>query len=288
MRFPADPPALNAISPFPPAETEDERKARHLRMARELAELGMTLARAAANQALLAWREAPSAAAEPPTLAGSRPRASAPDESAPDIQANETHGAEPAAGIRPRPDHTLAFARLSRAVRQTIALEARIAAGDIASPRRHPRTEVPQARIRPAGGRSRWTGGSSIRRTMSTSTAPSASGCCATSRNGWTIDPEIEPEDIAAIADTLRRACNDLGIGLDPRRRSPKVAPDAGQANRGVLAPAPRPGPQPYRLAARSRAAPATILAVPRAARPGPALIAPPLASLAIGDTRGA
>jgi len=123
-------------------------------MVRELGELGMALARAAAKQALLAWREPPGAAAEPP----------ASEESAPDTQANETQTAEPAAGIRPRPDHALVFARLSRAVRQTIALEARIAAGDLASPTRRPGSlgEHPAA----AGGRSRWRGGCSIRRAM--------------------------------------------------------------------------------------------------------------------------
>jgi len=34
------------------------------------------------------------------------------------------------------------------------------------------------------------------------------------------VDPEIEPEDIVAVADTLRRVCGDLGIGLDPHQEA--------------------------------------------------------------------
>ncbi len=212
----ADPTALNAISPFPTVEVEEERRARHLRMARELAELGMALARAAATQALLEWRAPPGGASEPP----------APD-STPADTAAETQAAEPAAVARPRPDHALAFARLSRAVRQTIALEARIAAGDIASPRRHRHPgslgEHPADR-RPFPLEGRLIDQASdadLNRALSL-------GLLRDIAERLDDDPEIEPEDIAAIADTLRRACNDLGIGLDPRQE-PDGWLDAGQ-----------------------------------------------------------
>jgi len=205
-----DPPALNAISPFPTAEAEEERRARHLRMARELAELGMALARAAANQALLAWREAPSVAAEPP----------APDTTPADTSARN-QAAEPAAGARPRPDHALAFARLSRAVRQTIALEARIAAGDLASPRRH--RHPGSLGEHPAGRQALALDQASdadLNRALSL-------GLLRDIAERLDDDPEIEPEDIVAVAETLRRACNDLGIGLDPRQE-PDGSLDAG------------------------------------------------------------
>ncbi|HEX4261274.1 MAG TPA: hypothetical protein VHY76_09245 [Acetobacteraceae bacterium] len=89
---------MNAIPPD--AESDAARTARHLAMLRELAEIGMALARALGEQALAA------------------PQAEAPDPPAP-----------------PRADPGLAFARVARAVRQCIALEARIAAGPLPAPR---------------------------------------------------------------------------------------------------------------------------------------------------------
>ncbi len=80
-------------------------------MLRELAEIGMALARAIGEQALAAL-EAP---ATPDPAA---PQAEAPDPQSP-----------------PRTDPGLAFARVARAVRQCIALEARIAAGPLPAPR---------------------------------------------------------------------------------------------------------------------------------------------------------
>jgi len=180
--------------------------ARHLSMARELAELGMALVRAAATQALLAWREPPSAAAEPPTLGESAPNSTPADAAA------QTQAAEPAAGVRPRPDHALAFARLSRAVRQTIALEARIAAGDIASPRRHRHLGE-----HPAGRRPFTLDGRRLEQATDADLSRAFSlGLLRDIAERLDDDPEIEPEDIAAIAETLRGVCGDLGIGLDP------------------------------------------------------------------------
>ena len=75
----------------PPPEDPAERKARHLAMLRDLAELGMNLARKAAEKA---------------------------DE---DLERDDTQ-AQPG-----KPDHNLTFNRHARAVRDTIALESRIA-----------------------------------------------------------------------------------------------------------------------------------------------------------------
>ncbi|HEX4261970.1 MAG TPA: hypothetical protein VHY76_12810, partial [Acetobacteraceae bacterium] len=102
---------MNAIPPTPPEETAAERTARHLAMLRELAGIGMALARALGEQAL--------AALAPP--------------------APETPEPAPAPAPPSRTDPGLAFARVTRAVRQTIALEARIVADRDAPPRpRHP------------------------------------------------------------------------------------------------------------------------------------------------------
>jgi hypothetical protein len=82
---------VNAISPEP-QPPPDERTERHLAMCQEIAELGMQLLRAVAHQAIQDWTE-------------EQPEAKAPK----------------------KPDPALTFSRLSGAVRQAIALEARIA-----------------------------------------------------------------------------------------------------------------------------------------------------------------
>jgi hypothetical protein len=98
--------AMNAI-PRTLDPDAAERTARHLRQLQELAELGMAMARAVAEEAL---HPAPAPEAAP---------------------------SEPAtAPTRTRRDPGLGFARLAHSVRQTIALEARIAAErDNPSPR---------------------------------------------------------------------------------------------------------------------------------------------------------
>jgi len=93
-------PTLNAISPEPPPA--DERTQRHLSMCEELAELGMGLVRAVAHKAMQDWTE-DEARAKPPAK---------------------------------RPDPAQTFVRLSGAVRQAIALEARIAKGPTTQARR--------------------------------------------------------------------------------------------------------------------------------------------------------
>jgi len=91
---------VNAISSEPPRA--NERTERHLAMCQEMAELGMQLVRAVAHKALQEWAE---------------------DEAQ----------AKPAAR---KPDPALTFSRLSGAVRQAIALEARIAQGPPTQARR--------------------------------------------------------------------------------------------------------------------------------------------------------
>ncbi|HEX4260622.1 MAG TPA: hypothetical protein VHY76_05940, partial [Acetobacteraceae bacterium] len=108
---------MNAIPPAP--STDPERTARHLAMLRELAEIGMALARALGEQALAAL-EAPAT----------------PDAAAPQAEATP----QPSTA---RTDPGLAFARVARAVRQCIALEARIAAGPL--PARRGRAAPQQA-----------------------------------------------------------------------------------------------------------------------------------------------
>ncbi len=99
---------MNAITQIE-AETQPERLARHLRLCRELADLAMGLARAAAAQA---------------TAAQNTPQDAAPDEP----QTAEQDSAPPPPPAR-NPDPALSFARLATVVRQVIALEARLAAG---------------------------------------------------------------------------------------------------------------------------------------------------------------
>ena len=91
---------MNAISPLPPAELE-ECRARHLAVCQELIDLGMKLTRRAAAQAI--------EAAEAPTP-------------------------EPDEHPAPQRDHNLAFARLSRSVRQSVTLEAQIVVNAFARP----------------------------------------------------------------------------------------------------------------------------------------------------------
>ncbi len=96
---------MNAISPIPlpasRAAEAEERRARHLEACREMFEHGMALMRRAAARALAEDEPPPEPAATP-----------APPEPA------------------RRTDPNIAFTRLCRAVRQTMLLECRIAAGE--------------------------------------------------------------------------------------------------------------------------------------------------------------
>ena len=106
---------MNAISPPQRHQDEAERAGHQLTVCRELADLAMELARAAARRTLQAWQ--------------------AQEEAEP---ANADKAAGPA---RRGPNPGLLFLRFSSAVRQAIALENRIAAG--AAPVRAKRASGP-------------------------------------------------------------------------------------------------------------------------------------------------
>ncbi len=174
---------MNAIPPSPPSPDEAAaRTARHLAMLEELATIGMALARALGEQALRALDPpAPGAPADPPPGRG---------------------------------DPTLAFTRIARAVRQTIALEARIVAGEAGMPRRRPNRPEPDPRR------------DLIRRLLRQ--AAEADGAPRGAR-----DREIEerladeldadPEAEVPIEEIFAAIREDLGIGLDLARQSDEV-----------------------------------------------------------------
>ncbi len=106
---------MNAYTPPRPLESFEDRTIRHLQMCRELAELGAEMARNTAQAAREEWHQAqphpqPAKQAENPTPKPTRPQ--------PDTDAPKRETASP----------SLAFARITNAVRQVIALEATIAA----------------------------------------------------------------------------------------------------------------------------------------------------------------
>jgi len=112
-------------------------------------------------------------------------------------------------------------------VRQTIALEARIAAGDIASTRRHP--HPPSRGEHPAGRQPFTLEGRLLDQASDADLNRALSlGLLRDIAERLDDDPEIEPEDIAVVADTLRRACDDLGIDRDPPQ-APGDWPNTGQ-----------------------------------------------------------
>ncbi len=123
---PQSPHTLNALAPT----AEPARKARHLAMAQELAELGMGLARSAAARATTLFAE--EAAAPPPDPA----------------EAPEPPPVTAAVPLTPAQSHAFTFARLSNAIRQAIALEARIAA-DAFAPRPAAAARAPAQPRRP-------------------------------------------------------------------------------------------------------------------------------------------
>jgi len=100
---------LNAIQPTASSHQAPELNLRDLDMLQELAELGMQLAHLATQQAL---QDQASPSTETPRLK--------------------------------RPDPRLIFLRLSHAIRQTIILKTRLAAGILPPPPRPPRASKPQ------------------------------------------------------------------------------------------------------------------------------------------------
>jgi hypothetical protein len=124
-------PTLNAIAAKtletdPAHETAEQRTTRHLRICQELIERGMRLARIAADKAEQDM-EAPPFAPMPHSAAAA------------------IEQAEARARLR-APNYGIVFARLSRAIRQTIALQAHIAEG---RPIPHPTRPPDQTDRRP-------------------------------------------------------------------------------------------------------------------------------------------
>ncbi|HEX4262559.1 MAG TPA: hypothetical protein VHY76_15790, partial [Acetobacteraceae bacterium] len=200
-----------------------ERRARHLRQLEELAELGMEMARAVAEAAL-----------HPPPAA---------DPAAPAAPAHTPK----------RTDPGLVFARLAHSVRQTIALEARIAAGTETrtfgrpppppDPRRALLREALHGAAEPRSGPRSGPGradASGFRREIDER-----------------IDDELaaDPAGDIAIEDLLVIIARDLGVTLDYSRLSdavigmtdaepePEPEPDPEP---DPAAPAPPPGPAPH------------------------------------------
>ncbi len=183
---------MNAIPPDP---DQAERTARHSAMLRELAEIGMALARALGQQALAAL-EAP--APEAPETAPPASSRSAPV----------------------RPDPGLAFARVARAVRQTIALEARIIA-DRDAPPRPPRPERrPERHPDPRHAM--------IRRVLHKAAAADARGAAPATvlrEIDERLDDELDadPDQDIPIADIVVAICRDLGLARDLARQSDEL-----------------------------------------------------------------
>ncbi len=185
---------MNAIPPTPPEEAAAERTARHLAMLRELAEIGMALARALGQQALVAL--APPAPETP----------------------------EPAPAPPSRIDPGLAFARVARVVRQIIALEARIVA-DRDAPPRPPRPDGRPAR-RP--DRSADPRHATIRRVLHEAARLDARGAAPApllrridERLGDELD--ADPDQDIPIEEIIAGLCEDLGLGRDLARVSDEL-----------------------------------------------------------------
>jgi hypothetical protein len=169
---------VNALTPVArPRETDAERRDRELDMLREMAELGMQMARAAAARAL-----------DPDS------------QTAPD---------QPAAPDFAR-DPTLAFARATRAVRQAIALETRIAAAEPAPARAQPAPAFAHDPRRPA-----------LRQALY-KLADAEPERAARTQLRRHIDERIEHELLAdpgadlPPGDVFAAICDDLGLRLDP------------------------------------------------------------------------
>jgi hypothetical protein len=182
---------MNAIPPIPPEEPAAERTVRHLAMLRELAEIGMALARALGEHALAAL--APPAAETP----------------------------EPAPAPPSRIDPGLAFARVARVVRQIIALEARIVADRDAPPRpRHPDGRRPDRSADPRHA--------TIRRVLHEAARLDARGAAPApllrridERLGDELD--ADPDQDLPIEAIIAGLCEDLGLGRDLARVSDEL-----------------------------------------------------------------
>ncbi|HEX4260480.1 MAG TPA: hypothetical protein VHY76_05220 [Acetobacteraceae bacterium] len=175
---------MNAIPPDP---EQAERTARHLAMLRELSEIGMALARAIGEQALAAL-ETPS-----PSDPQAVPTAPAPN----------------------RTDPGLAFARVARAVRQCIALEARIAAGPLPAARG-------RGAPRPAPDPRRET----VRRVVRLAAEADGLSAATLKRDiEERLDEELDadPDGEIEVEDHIAAILGDLGLGRNLARQPDEV-----------------------------------------------------------------
>ncbi len=172
---------MSAIPPRAPgpAETAETRTARHFDLLREMAELGMAMARNAAAQAL------------------------DPDPASP----------------RPSPDPVLAFARTTTVVRQAITLEARIASGALAregaAPARAPEPPKPGAAPDPRRAPLRHT----LHKLAAAEPDRAArTRLCRRIDERIEHEILADPEADLPITDLLVAICDDLGLRLDPSK----------------------------------------------------------------------
>ena len=225
---------MNAIGRMPQGDPDagpepfggfgDAPRGRHLRSLEELVELGMALARALAGQALaeVAAAEASARAndtsvlpvpADPMRIQDAR---GAPADGLDSVTAGRDmsdpppggrHMSDPPPGGRRWTDPSLGFARVSRAVCQAIALEARIAAGEIGAPPRRP------------GATARDLGLGVIREVLRTAAAAEADtgerirlfADIRERLNAIAADAADEPP----AADIIASTCDQLGLALD-------------------------------------------------------------------------
>jgi hypothetical protein len=181
-----EPAPLNAISTMDPAEAAGERRARHLRMLRELADMAMELAKLAAAQARAALAADPlPSATEPEAAARTR---------------------------RPPPrttDPTVLFIRLSGAAQQAMALEARLAGEPPAG-----RTKMQPASCKTLRADPRWN---TIREIIKIATekSPDRRELQREAEAKLSEALQADPEQTATTAETLKTICEDVGIEIN-------------------------------------------------------------------------
>ena len=203
-------PTLNAIHARPRTsripDNDAERRTRHLCVCQELIELGMTLARAAAEHALQDM------AAPPPsqTIPGSAAAALA------EADARLRHRA---------PDYGLVFARISRAVRQTVALEAHIAAA-------RPTPAAPDPRRARLGAALRQATAIHPNRTALRREAVERLDCALAA----------DPTAAIPIDDMLKAICQALGVTLAEPPAQPQTP---AKPHTTAQSPRPRPARSP-------------------------------------------
>ncbi len=177
-------PPLPQSSPAP-ADPAQQRTERHLRMLAELGALGMDLARALHRRAMSEVAEVP---------------AGAPSDTTPD---------------RPRrtADPALQFARIARAVRQTVALEARLAEDRDTQQERRQAEQARQA-ADAAREAAAWRRKQIKRRILPAIEASKIEYSLDDLKEQ--LDDDAEDPDQLPLAEAVARICRDLRIDRDP------------------------------------------------------------------------